>query len=400
MPKIVTPLSQTVINNAKPKDKDYYLGDGNGLSLLIKANGSKLWHFVYTHPTINKKVKLSMGHYPDISLAKARKKRNAAELLLEDKKDPKTHRDETRKEQRVALDNTLHFVFKKWFPIKVSEVQAGTANRIEARFNNHILPALGKTPIKDITAPQTINLITQVAVKDNLDLARKLCSEINQLMNFAKDSGMIEINRLSGIRNAFLKAKIVNRPSLTPPEFPTLLNAMSNAELPLITHYLLEFQLHTLTRPIEAVGAKWSEFDITQKNWTIPAERMKRKIPHTVPLTDQTVALLQLIQKTSLSGEYLFPSPMKNKTHRCAATANIALRSMGLKDKQSAHGLRALGSTTLNEQGYDSDLIEAALSHTEESKSTKRNEQHDLEQRRKLMQCWSRYIEETQSNNS
>lgn len=198
-------------------------------------------------------------------------------------------------------------------------------------------------------------------------------------MTFAVNTGVIEHNKLAGIGKAFATAQVTNQASLKPEQLPELMNALNYASIKLITRCLIEWQLHTMTRPSEAAGARWDEIDREKLLWSIPAERMKKGRPHTIPFTTQTLALLDTIKSITADSEYVFPSDKTSKKHINKETANTALKRMGFKGRQTSHGLRALASTTLNEQGFDVDVIEAALSHVDKDKVLSSLE-HDKEE--------------------
>ena len=187
----------------------------------------------------------------------------------------------------------------------------------------------------------------------------RVCRNINEIMIFAVNTGIIEHNKLAGIGKAFATAQATNQASLKPEELQELLTALNYANIKLITRCLIEWQLHTMTRPSETAGARWDEIDKDKQLWNIPGERMKKGRAHTIPLTTQTIALLDTIDAITGDSEYLFPADKTNKKHINKETANKALQRVGFKGRQTSHGLRALASTTLNEQSFDVDAIEA-----------------------------------------
>ena len=265
----------------------------------------------------------------------------------------------------------------------------------------YLLPYLGKFPISEITAPHAIKTLKPVANQGKLETVGRLCRNLNEIMVFAVNTGVIEHNKLAGIGKAFETAKVTNQASLKPEELPELLNALSFASIKLLTRCLIEWQLHTMTRPSETAGARWDEIDKENKLWNIPAERMKKGRPHTVPLTEQTLALLETIDAITGDSEYIFPADKSNNRHINKETANRALTRMGFKGRQTSHGLRALASTTLNEQNFDVDVIEAALSHIDKDKVRSAYNRTDyLERRRVLITWWNNHIAEAGKGSS
>jgi len=293
-------------------------------------------------------------------------------------------------------------VFDDWFTVKKSNIKDLTATKLKQRLDKYILSHLGKFPINEITAPQAIKILQPVANLGKLETVGRVCRNLNEIMIFAVNTGIIEHNRLAGIGKAFAAPKVTNQASLKPEELPILLTALNYASIKLITRCLIEWQLHTMTRPSEAAGTRWDEIDIENQLWNIPEERMKKGRPHTIPLTEQTLALLQTIKSITPESEFVFPGHTSNKKHVSSQTANKALERMGFKGQQTSHGLRALASTTLNEQGFDVDVIEAALSHIDKDKVRSAYNRTDYLERRKIvMSWWSNHIDEaSKSSNS
>lgn len=389
------PLTATQVQQAKPKLKEYSLSDGNGLALRVRPIGSKFWIFNYQRPITKKRANLTLGKFPDLSLAKARTKAIEARELLADGIDPKEHRDNTLREKQLELSNTLQAVFADWLEVKKTSIKEQTAKKLKQRIEKYLLPDLGKFPLGDITAPQAIKTIKPIANQGKLETVGRLCRNLNEIMTFAVNTGVIEHNRLAGIGKAFETAKVTNQASLDPKDLPELLKTINYASIKPITRCLLEWQLHTMTRPAETAGARWDEIDKEKMLWVIPAERMKKGRVHTVPLTKQTLDLLETIDFITGESEYIFPADKSNKNHINKETANKALVRMGFKGRQTSHGLRALASTTLNEQNFDADIIEAALSHVDRDKVRSAYNRTDyLERRKVLMMWWSDHIEE------
>ena len=182
--------------------------------------------------------------------------------------------------------------------------------------------------------------------------------------------------------------------TLLPSELPELMKTLANANIKITTRCLIEWQLHTMTRPVEAAQAKWSEIDLVNNMWVIPAERMKMSRPHQIPLSKQSMAVLEVMNKISANREYVFPADREPRNPANTQTANMALKRMGFKGRLVAHGMRALASTTLNEQGFDADIIEAALAHGDPDKiRSAYNRSLYLQQRIEMMKWWSSHIE-------
>lgn len=395
MAKITTRLTDKEIKASKPTNKEYNLFDGDGLRLRIKPNGSKHWILNYYRPTNRKRANLSFGKYPDLSLAMARKLSMEAKELLAQGIDPQEERKRHQQELKAVHEDTFLNVATNWFEIKKDDVTADYAVDIWRSLELHIFPAISGVPVSSITAPQIIELMKPIEAKGSLETVKRLAQRLNEIMNFATNCGLIQANPLTGIKAAFKKPKKENMAALKPAELPELMGAIANASIKRTTRCLIEWQLHTMTRPSEAAGARWDEIDWDEKVWTIPAERMKKRREHRIPLTEQMLELLEVIKPISGHREHVFPSDRDPKKPCNSQTANMALKRMGFAGRLVSHGLRSLASTTLNEQGYESDLIEAALAHVDDNQVRSAYNRTDYLERRRPMMCWwSGHVEE------
>lgn len=400
MARTTKPLTNTEVQQAKPKEKEFNLADGESLALRVKPNGSKLWIFTYYRPYTKKRTSLSLGIYPTTTLAEARHKRTDANSLLAKQIDPKDYRDEQSRLKKRAHGNTLEIIAAQWLEIKKTTITQEHATDTWRSLQLHIFPNMGDIPLHKVTAIKAIETLKPVSAKGSLETTKRLCQRLNEIMVYAVNTGVIENNPLAGIRQAFQKPIKQHLPTLKPDELPDLLNKLSTASIRYTTRCLIEWQLHTMVRPSEAAGARWDEIDFDAGLWRIQAERMKRKKEHTVPLSSQCLTLLELMQPISSNSTFIFPSDRNIKKHSNAATANMALKRMGFDKLLVAHGLRSLASTTLNEQGLDADVIEAALAHIGKNEVRNAyNRANYLERRRPVMQWWSDHIEQAGSGN-
>jgi integrase len=230
--------------------------------------------------------------------------------------------------------------------------------------------------------------------KGSLETVKRLSQRLNEVMNYAVNTGLIQANPLTGIKAAFKKPVKQHMPTLAPEQLPELMKTISYASIKLVTRCLIEWQLHTMVRPNEAACTRWDEIDLENMLWVIPAERMKMKREHVVPITRQAAELLERLQPISGHREFVFPADRDPKTHTNEQTANAALKRMGFNQRLVAHGMRALASTTLNEQGFDGDVVEAALAHVDKNEVRRAYNRADyLERRRVMMDWWSEHIE-------
>jgi len=390
-----TPLTNTQVKQAKhDSSRVKKLSDGGGLQLLIKPNGSKIWHLRYMKPVTNKQTTLSLGTYPAVSLAKAREKRAEAKTLLADGIDPKNFRDELAETKRIQHSNSFKAIFDEWFAVKASQIKSKQSKLIQRSFENHLFNDLGRIPISELKPPKVIQVVRKVEKQGKFDLTKRLCARINEVMNFAVSTGRIAYNPLTGITTAFIKVKATPNPAVLPEKLPWLLNTVREGEMKRNTRYLILWQLHTMVRPSEAAKAEWSEIDFEKQLWSIPAQRMKKDRDHLVPLTKQAINILSQLKVLTAGEKYIFASFRKANGHVHQETVNKAFRRMGLGSIQTAHGLRAIASTTLNEKGFDFDVIETALAHLDKDQVRRVYNRADyLERRRIMMAWWSDHID-------
>jgi integrase len=393
MPRSTKPLSFTEIKTAKPKETEYSLNDGDGLMITIRPNGSKTWFFRYYHPHTNKRQKIGFGAFPEVSLQNAREKRAAARSLVADGVDPKTHREKKKREAAIGVATTLEVVAEKWFEVKKTKVTPDYADDVWRSLENHVFPALGKTPITYITAFETIEALEPLKVKGTFEQIRRVCQRLNEIMVYATNTGLTHSNPLSGISKAFQSPKRQNMKTIKPEELAEFLQCLQTASLKVVTRCLIEWQLHTMTRPAESAGASWSELDLKNKLWIIPKERMKKGREHIIPLSAYVLDLVEFMRPISGHRAFIFPSYSKPDKHTHASTSNAAILRMGYQGRLVSHGLRSLASTTLNEQGFSPDIIEVALAHVDKNEVRRAYNRADyLEQRRNMMQWWSDHI--------
>ncbi|MBN2990605.1 tyrosine-type recombinase/integrase [Pseudomonas cedrina subsp. fulgida] len=393
-------LSELKIKSAKADEKDYVLFDGGGLQMRVRSNGSKLWNFNYRHPVTKKRINMGLGTFPEVSLAQARKGSIAARELLAQGIDPKEKRDAVLQAKQAETEHTFQNVATSWFELKKDAVTPAYAEDIWRSLTLHVFPDLATTQISAISAPQVINLLRPLETKGSLETVKRLSQRLNEIMTYGVNSGLIHANPLSGIRSVFKKPKKKNMAALAPDELKELMVAIANASIKRTTRCLIEWQLNTMTRPAEAATTCWADIDFEKRIWTIPAERMKKRRIHIVPLTDQALALLEAIKPYSGHREYVFPADRDPRTHCNSQTANMALKRMGFEGRLVSHGMRSMASTILNEHGWDPELIEVALAHVDKDEVRSAYNRADyIERRRPMMAWWSEHIQEAATGN-
>ena len=300
MAKIIKPLNDTQIKSAKPKEKDFTLSDGNGLYLLIKSNGSKIWRFNYISPDSKKRTLVSFGSYPEITLFNARQKRDEYRSLVSQGVDPLQHKQSIQNQSKKEKDNTFYKVAERWLEQQNSrDITSGTIRRIKNSFVNYIYPSLGDIPISQLKAKDFIEALKPLECAGKLDTVKRISQRINRVMTYAVNNDLIEYNPAGKIGAVFKVAHKQNMPSLPPSELPRIMKAISLASIELQTRCLIEWQLLTITRPIEAVSALWSEIDLKNELWTIPADKMKMRRDHTIPLNKQAIRIIEIMKPIS-----------------------------------------------------------------------------------------------------
>ncbi|WP_345828684.1 integrase domain-containing protein [Pantoea sp. BRR-3P] len=389
MARTTRPLTNTEVQRAKADDKDMTLHDGDGLFLVIKTSGKKLWRFRYQRPVTKQRTMIGLGPFPALSLANARSLRADYLSLLANGIDPQVQAEVAEEQHQIALDSIFSTVAANWFQLKSKSVTPDYAKDIWRSLEKDVFPAVGEIPVQKIKARTLVEALEPIKARGALETVRRLVQRINEIMIYAVNTGLIDANPASGIGMAFEKPKKQNMPTLRPEELPKLMRSLALSNLSVSTRCLIEWQLITLVRPSEASGTRWAEIDFDAKLWTIPAERMKAKREHIIPLPTQALNILELMIPISSHREYVFPSRNDPKQAMNSQTANAALKRMGYGGKLVAHGLRSIASTAMNEMGFNSDVIEAALAHSDKNEVRKAyNRTTYLMQRTELMSWW------------
>jgi hypothetical protein len=272
-------LSDRQLKAVKPRDKDYVLTDGDGLQLRVRVNRSMQWNFNYRHPVTKNRINMALGSYPEVSLAQARKKAVEARELLAQGIDPKAQRNEQVQAKRAKTEHTFESVATAWFELKKDSVTPAYAEDIWRSLTLHVFPSMKSTPISEVSAPMVIKLLRPIEAKGSLETVKRLSQRLNEIMTYGVNSGLIFANPLSGIRAVFKKPKKQNMAALRPDELSELMIEIANASIKRITRCLIEWQLHTMTRPAEAATTRWADIDFDKRIWTIPPERMKMLSP-------------------------------------------------------------------------------------------------------------------------
>ncbi|HBH7918033.1 tyrosine-type recombinase/integrase [Vibrio parahaemolyticus] len=393
MARTVTPLTNTEVKQAKASGKVKTLRDGGGLELRVSPTGSKSWIFKYRVPLTSKRTNISFGSYPSVTLAQARQRRTEASALLAQNIDPKAHQLNLEREARLNLENTFSAFAARYLSIKSETARDSTFQKRSQMLNKYLLPVVGRVPISEIKPLLMKGVLDPIAKQGKIETVKRLCIIANEVMRLAVAGGAIEFNPIAEITKLYPTQKVNHQPALSPDELPELVKTIDKANVTITTRNLILWQLHTMVRPSEAAKAKWSDIDYEEGLWRVYISKIDAF--HYVPLTPQALDILENMKPISMGREYIFPASRNPKAHSNIQSANMALKRMGFKDRTTAHGLRGLASTTLNANGFDGDVIEAALSHQEPNKIRRAYNHTDyLERRKPLMRWWSERIEQ------
>lgn len=385
-------LTETAIRNAKAPEKPAKLFDGGGLYLLVNPQGSRLWRLKYR---IHGKEKLlAVGSYPDVSLKRAREKRDEARKLLADGIDPSSQ----RKADKLAHADTFEKIAAEWLDLQRKRLVPVSIAKAEWLFKELLNPFLGSKPITTITAADILAVLRKVESRGKHDTAHRMRQRCSQIFRFAVATGRADRDPTADLRGALAPIVIQHRAAITEPQkIGGLLRAIDGYQGEPTVAAALKLSPLLFVRPGELRGAQWAEFDLRGKHpeWRIPAERMKMREPHIVPLSAQAVAILSELQILTGDGKYLFPSLRTTTRFISENTVNAALRRLGYsKEEMTGHGFRSMASTCLNEQGWHPDLIELQLAHAERNKvRAAYNRAERLVERRKMMQSWATYLD-------
>ncbi|WP_224558064.1 tyrosine-type recombinase/integrase [Pectobacterium versatile] len=386
------PLNARQIETAKPQDKEYKLTDGAGLYLLIKPNGAKYWRLKYR--VAGKEKKLSIGVYPDISLAEARLKREEARKIVASGGDPSEQKQVERQAKKINIDNTFKAIALEWHEYKRPNWSKGYAEDLMEAFENDIFPDIGKRPVAEIKPLEMLTSLRKLEKRGVLDKLRKIRQACNQVFRYAIVTGRAENNPASELASALPPPKATHYPHLLPDELPDFLRALSTYSGSKVTQLATRILMLTGVRTIELRQAEWKEFDFEKGLWEVPKERMKMRRPHLVPLSDQVIDALQ--QLYAVTGRYNLVFPGRNDITKPMSEASInqVLKRIGYHGKATGHGFRHTMSTILHEQGYNTAWIELQLAHVDKNtiRGTYNHAQY-LEQRRGMLQWYGDFID-------
>jgi len=395
-------LSDLQIRQAVPKDKDYWLDDGGSLRLLIKKTGSKCWRYNYRFG--GKQKTLAIGTYPTISLANARKARMQAKNDIGVGIDPAQKKQEEKRKVHEVKELTFSIMAEEWWNHQKGTWKTDHANRVWKRLKDNSFPLIGHRPIADISPQDVIVIVREIENRDAPDVAQRVLQDIRRVCRYAIQTGRLGNNPASELSDVLKPRKTSHRASLPREEMPQFLQDLQayDSKGRLITRLAIELLVLTFVRPGELRGARWEEFNMEEKLWRIPASRMKMNTDHIVPLSRQSIAVIEQLQPISGQYELVFPSERTRTDCMSDNTMRRAMFKLGYdgntagKSKVTPHGFRATASSILNEADFNPDAIERQLSHMERNgvRAAYTHHARYLEKREEMMQWWADYLDE------
>lgn len=389
------PLTDMQIRSLKPAEKPYKKADSGGLFLLVDKSGGKWWRFKYRFG--GKEKQLSLGTYPDTSLSDARDKRDAARKQHANGIDPGAIR-KAMKDAHTEQETTFEVVAREWFSNNEAAWNLGHAVTVKSRLERDVYPAIGSRPISEIKAPEILAMLRHIEARGVLETAYRIKIICGQVFRYAAATGRTEIDPTGVLKGALQKRKEKHHAAITEPkQVAELLRAIDGFQGTFVVKCALMLAPMLFVRPGELQKAEWSEFDLDSAEWNIPANRMKMKQPHLVPLSKQAVKILRELNNVTGDGKYVFTCIRSATRPMSNAAMLAALRRMGYdKDTMTPHGFRATARTILEEvlqERYE--LIEHQLAHTVRDPNGRAyNRTMHLEARRAMMQKWSDYLDD------
>lgn len=388
-PKILTDIA---IKQAKPGLKTEYLPAGKGLRLAVEPHGGKWWRFDFRFA--QKQKTISLGTYPEVRLASAIERRDEARRQIKNGVNPSEYR--RAQKNTISGADSFEAVAREWHLKFRPNWSNEHAQRILRRLEQDVFPWIGAKTIGDIKSPEILQMIRRIEDRGALDTAHRALQNVGQVFRYAVAAGRAERDPSGDLKGAIPPVSQKHHASITDPkEVGELLGTLHGYTGSFITRSALLLAPLVFVRPGELRKAEWSEFDLVNAEWRIPAQKMKMKVVHIVPLSRQALAILNELHPLTGRGTYLFPGLRSAQRPMSENTVNAVLRRLGYsKEEMTGHGFRSMASTLLNEQGWNKDAIERQLAHSERnSVRAAYNYAEHLPERKRMMQAWADYLE-------
>ncbi|MBS0442828.1 MAG: tyrosine-type recombinase/integrase [Proteobacteria bacterium] len=387
---------KTCKNASCPGDKARTrFADAGGLYLEVRPSGVKLWYWKYRFA--GKEKRLALGGYPGVTLADARAARDKARIALKGGDDPVQVRKDAKLAKNVALGNTFEAIARQWFEHWKGPKSARHADYVLRRLEADVFPSIGRKPVGDITALHLLAMAKQIEGRGALDIAKRALQTCGQVFRHAVAHGAVERNPVADMRpgEALKQRKKAHYARLEAKDMPQLLRKVEAYAGTPYTRTAIKLMALTFVRTSELIGARWDEFDLDAAEWRIPAERMKMRTPHIVPLPRQAVDVLKSLSELRGRSGLLFPGERDHEKPMSNNTILGALKRMGYAGQMTGHGFRGVASTILHEQGFEHAHIELQLAHQERDEvSAAYNFATYLPQRRKMMQWYADHLDQ------
>ncbi len=390
-------LNDIKCKNAKPKEKSYKLADEKGLYLEIMPNGSKYWRHKYR---FNKKEKrIAYGVYPEVTLAEAREKRDISRKLLEQNIDPVSHKQEQKHLALLNAENTFEPLAREWHNKNLARWTSRHAQDIMTRLEKDIFPEIGNMPVRDISAPCLLRAIHKIEKRGAHELARRARGVCENVFAYGIGTGRADRNVAIDLKGTLEAFKRGHYAAFDYKEIPVFLDKLekNTARLYPQTIRATKMLMLTFVRTGELINATWEEIDFKKKQWLIPAERMKMRRPHAVPLSKQVIEILKQQKEETdvLNTPYVFPSQVSPKKPMSNATILGAIKRLGYRGQMTGHGFRALAMSTIKEKlGYRHEVVDLQLAHAKANKVDAAYDRAEfMDERIKMMQEWADYLD-------
>ena len=392
-------LNDAKLRTLKSKGKTYKVSDSGGLYVEVTRSGSRLWRLKYRFE--GREKRLSFGSYPTVSLADARDARESAKAMLAKGIDPGAAKQAEKQARRAVSEHTFEKMADAFLDKGRQEGRAKATQTKNAWLLDMAKADFGKNAVTDIKPTMILDCLRKVEAKGNYETAQRLRAKISAVFRFAVASGVAEFDPAAPLRDALIRPKPKSRAAITgKPALGALLRAIDGFEGQITTRISLQLQALLAQRPGELRHAEWIEIDFTKAVWTIPADRMKMRRPHSVPLPKQALASLDDLRRINGNGRYLFPSLRSFHRPMSENTMNTALRRLGYSgEEMPAHGFRATFSTLANESNlWHPDAVERALAHVESNHVRRAYDRGEHWQERiRLADWWSGFLDEARS---
>ncbi|MBI0678652.1 tyrosine-type recombinase/integrase [Citrobacter koseri] len=386
-------LTARQISTAKPTEKPYKLSDGGGLYLLVNPNGSRYWRMKYRYA--GKEKLLSIGVYPDVTLAEARDKRTEAKRMLAAGDDPSEVKQAAREAKSLAVNNCFELLALEWHEHKKPNWSSGYADDILEYLKKDIFPYIGKKAVTDIKPVTMLSVLKKMEDRGVLDKLKKTRQACRQIFTYAIITGRAEFNPVADLAGALKTPKKQHFPHLMPAQIGPFIQAVNAYTGSKVTRAATLLLMYTSVRTIELRASEWAEFDLDNDLWQIPKERMKMRRPHLVPLSRQVKSHLLELKEITGWGKYVFPGRNDARKPMSEASINQVIKRIGFAGRVTGHGFRHTMSTVLHEKGFNSAWIEAQLAHADRNtiRGTYNHAQY-LDGRREMLQWYADYLDE------